>query len=60
MSVLAAAQDALNRMRRAHNRGTGCRLTADMIHALSCSMIGQMWEETDPREKPAFRITSHD
>jgi hypothetical protein len=41
--------DALNRMRRAHDRGTGCHLTADMIHALSCSMLGQMWSEPDPR-----------
>lgn len=44
------AQDALNRMRRAHERGTGCRLTADMIRSLYLSFIGQMWEQDDPRE----------
>jgi hypothetical protein len=47
----AQAQNALDRMRRAHYRGTGCHLTADMIQGLSVSLIGSMWEE--PRTKQA-------
>lgn len=43
------AHDALNRMRRAHDRGTGCHLTADMIRSLGVTLIGQMWGEEDPR-----------
>jgi len=42
-------QDALNRMYRAYQRGTGCHLTAEMIHALSTTLFGQMWAEADPR-----------
>lgn len=44
-----AAQDALNRMHRAHQRGTGCHLTAEMIESLSVTFIGELWEEADPR-----------
>ena len=47
---LGDAQDALNRMRRAFHRGTGCRLDAAMIRCLSLTSIGEMWEEPDPRE----------
>lgn len=46
---LGAAHDALNRMRRANKRGSGCRLTAEMIAALSCTSLGSMWAEDDPR-----------
>ncbi len=42
------AQQALDRMKRAYERGTGCRLTADMIGSLAVSMIGQMWSEKAP------------
>ncbi len=45
-------QDALNRMKRAHDRGTGCHLTAEMIEALAVSSIGQTWSEVDPRKEP--------
>lgn len=45
------AQDALNRMRRAHRRGTGCHLTREMIDDLYVSLIGQIWDQADPREK---------
>ncbi|UTC28111.1 hypothetical protein GURKE_00800 [Brevundimonas phage vB_BpoS-Gurke] len=45
------AHDALNRMRRAHERGTGCHLTADMIRSLSVTLIGQMWSDDDPRQE---------
>lgn len=44
-------QDALNRMRRAAERDTGCHLTADMIHALSVTAIGEMWWQDDPRKQ---------
>lgn len=43
------AQNALNRMRRAHNRKTGCYLTPEMIAGLALTTIGQMWGEPDPR-----------
>ena len=47
--VFSQAHDALNRMKRAHQRGTGCHLTAEMIHSLSVTVIGSMWAEDDPR-----------
>ena len=46
---LDPAQDALNRMRRANQRGSGCRLTAEMIASLSLTLIGKMWSDDDPR-----------
>ena len=42
-------QDALNRMYRAYQHGTGCHLTAEMIYGLSTTLLGQMWAEADPR-----------
>ncbi len=39
----SAVDDALDRMKRAHGRRTGCRLTADMIEALSVTAFGQLW-----------------
>lgn len=54
---LDAVHDALNRMRRAHRRGTGCHLTAEMLHAMSVSFIGEIWEEPDPR---ALKDQPHD
>lgn len=45
------AQDALNRMKRAHDRRTGCHLSADMIEALSVTFLGQIWSEPDPRDE---------
>jgi hypothetical protein len=47
--ALDVVQDVLNKMARAHKRGTGCRLTADEIHALSVTMIGQWWGQPDER-----------
>lgn len=44
------AQDALNRMRQAHERGTGCRLTAEMIAALGLTFLAETWSEPDPRD----------
>lgn len=43
------AQDALNRMRRAHERGTGCHLTAEMIASLGLTFLAQTWGQPDPR-----------
>jgi hypothetical protein len=53
VSGLDAAQDALNRMRRAHRRGTGCLLTAEMVASLAISMIGEIWAQDDPRASTA-------
>jgi hypothetical protein len=43
-------QDALNRMKRASNRGTGCYLTAEMVAGLGLTFIAEAWEEDDPRD----------
>jgi len=51
-SSLDGAQDALNRMRRAHARGSGCHLTAEMISSLSLTHIGEAWASEDPRPTP--------
>ena len=53
MSVMDAGEalvhDALNRMNRAHERGTGCHLTREMIEALSVTFMGEVWCAPDPR-----------
>lgn len=36
---------ALLRMKRAHERGTGCHLTAEMLQALSVTLVGEWWSE---------------
>jgi hypothetical protein len=51
--AFGGAHDALNRMKRASERGTGCHLTADMIAALSVTILDQMWGEEDPRRARA-------
>jgi len=48
-SVHDQVQDILNKMARAHKRGTGCRLTAHEMHILSVTMIGQWWGQPDER-----------
>jgi hypothetical protein len=48
-NVWPIIHDALNRMKRAHDRGTGCHLTPDMIRALGLSMLAEAWSEPDPR-----------
>lgn len=45
---MSGAHDALDRMRRAHQRGTGCHLTAEMIAALGVTFLGQAWSEDRP------------
>ncbi len=37
-------EEALKRMKRAHERGTGCHLTKEMIQTLSVTLIGQWWD----------------
>lgn len=44
------AHDALNRMKRASDRGTGCYLTAEMIERLSVTFMGELWSSPDPRK----------
>jgi hypothetical protein len=46
---LNKAQDALNRMRRANERGTGCYLTPVMVEELSLTVFGEIWQDVDPR-----------
>lgn len=46
---LNKAQDALNRMRRSHERGTGCYLTPVMVEELSLTIFGEIWQDVDPR-----------
>lgn len=48
-SVFDEANDALGRMKRAYERGTGCRLTPEMIQSLGVSLVGQIWSDDDPR-----------
>jgi hypothetical protein len=43
-----AAQDELDRMHRAHGRGTGCYLTAEMIQSLALTAIGEIWSDERP------------
>ena len=44
-----AAHDALERMKRAYQRGTGCHLTPEMISSLGISKVGALWDDPDPR-----------
>lgn len=48
-NAVDAVHDGLNRMKRAHDRGTGCHLTAEMIAALSLTCVGSLWMDDDPR-----------
>lgn len=48
----APAHEALDRMRRASRRGTGCHLTAEMIRSLGLTSIGQIWTEENPFKNP--------
>lgn len=49
--VFDGAQNALSKMRKAEQRGTGCHLTADEIKSLSITPIGELWSQDDPRKK---------
>lgn len=50
--ALDGTHDALTRMKRAYDRGTGCHLTAEMIQSMSVTLFGQIWSEEDPRQEP--------
>jgi hypothetical protein len=52
-----AAQDALDRMHRAHGRGTGCHLTAEMIQSLALTAIGEIWSGERPTAPYPLRST---
>lgn len=54
------AQDALNRMKRASDRGTGCHLTAEMIAALSVTFFSEVWSDEDPRKTPTNGVQTDD
>ncbi len=45
-----AAIEALRRMARAQERGTGCTLTAEMIASLNLTFIGQAWADVVAEE----------
>lgn len=46
----STVHDALNRMKRAHERRTGCHLTAEMIEAFALTFMSELWGEEDPRK----------
>lgn len=47
---LDLAHDALDRMKRAYDRGTGCHLTAEMIAALNITFLGEVWNDDRPSQ----------
>lgn len=44
-NVAETAKRALRKMRRAYERGTGCRISADEIACLNTTIVGQLWSE---------------
>lgn len=44
-------QDILNRIRDAHLKGKGIRLSWAELEVLNWTQIGQIWSDADPREK---------
>jgi hypothetical protein len=42
--------DALNRMKAACDKGTGVRLSALELKCLSLTLIGELWNQPDPRD----------
>jgi hypothetical protein len=45
LRVASETDKALLRMKRASDRGTGCYLTPEMMDALSCTMLAEIWCE---------------
>lgn len=41
------ALQALDRMARAHKRGTGCHLTAEMVRALGFTFLAEIWDDDE-------------
>ena len=48
---LSEAHNALDRMKRASDRGTGCHLTAAMIAELRLTFLGEIWDEARPQHR---------
>jgi hypothetical protein len=44
---------AMLRMKRAHDRGTGCTLTADMLAAMYATGWGERWNQVHLEQQPA-------
>jgi hypothetical protein len=55
----ALTRKALDRMRRAWERGTGCYLTSEMIQNMSVSVFGEMWHEDETAIYPRKHPTHH-
>lgn len=51
---LDLAQDALDKMRAAHESGKGCLLTYEMLASLNLTLIGKMWRQ--PRTTEVVKI----
>lgn len=49
------ADEALRRMHRAFQRGTGCYLTPEMIRSLKVTVIGEWWANVEPSSGCVFR-----
>jgi len=49
MTVLPGLQDVLNRMKQAHERGKGMRISVSELAEMSCSIFGEIWSQPDPR-----------
>jgi hypothetical protein len=47
--INAPLEDALNRLKRASERGTGCHLTKEMIEGIALTFLAEVWHEEDPR-----------
>lgn len=46
-SLEDAINGALNRMKRAHERRTGCHLTAQMIEGLGITFLAETWSDPE-------------
>lgn len=43
-------QDLLNRMKQAHHKGRGIRISAEELAELSATFLGELWDQPDPRD----------
>lgn len=59
LNCMSGVHDALNRLKRAHDRKTGCHLTADMVQSLGLSFLAETWGEPDPRDPHPNKDTAH-
>ena len=42
------ANDALDRLKRAYDRNTGCHLSRDMVAALGLTFLAETWNQERP------------